>query len=147
MNLITKLAYNALTKTIQAIAPGGVSLRMADYEEGTWSPNPFSLTNLTGTPTVTDAKYTRVGKLVIFQFKINGTSVTSTATQTAIQFKYPIAQASNSDMCSGVSYVTIAPYVATVADSTGGNGTDGSVIWQSNGTGSLVINVLGSYMI
>jgi hypothetical protein len=26
MNLITKLAYNALTKTIQAIAPGGVSI-------------------------------------------------------------------------------------------------------------------------
>jgi hypothetical protein len=26
MNLITKLAYNALTKTIQAIAPGGVSV-------------------------------------------------------------------------------------------------------------------------
>lgn len=28
MNLITKLAYNALTKTIQAIAPGGVSLAL-----------------------------------------------------------------------------------------------------------------------
>lgn len=29
MNLITKLAYNALTKTIQAIAPGGVSIALA----------------------------------------------------------------------------------------------------------------------
>jgi hypothetical protein len=28
MNLITKLAYNALTKTIQAIAPGGVSVAL-----------------------------------------------------------------------------------------------------------------------
>lgn len=33
MNLITKLAYNALTKTIQAIAPGGVSLLMPAVEQ------------------------------------------------------------------------------------------------------------------
>jgi len=74
MNIITKLAYNALTKTIQAIAPGGISFRMPDYEDGSFSATftgPF-------TTTVT-IYYRRVGKMVTLDVpEIGGTSTVAT---------------------------------------------------------------------
>lgn len=79
MNLIQKLAYNPITKAIQAILPGGVSLRLPDYEEGTFN---ALLGGCTTTPTVT-AKYVRSGKNVTITIPAN--TATSNTTACTIQ--------------------------------------------------------------
>lgn len=63
MNLITKLAYNALTKTIQAIAPGGVSIALASSESGRYTPTLTSVSNIAAS-TSSSCLYMRVGKVV-----------------------------------------------------------------------------------
>ena len=63
MNIITKLAYNALTKTIQAIAPGGVSVRLAESESGTYTPIAANGTNMAAVTGLT-GQFIRVGKTV-----------------------------------------------------------------------------------
>lgn len=62
MNLITKLAYNPITKAIQAILPGGVSLKIAQTESGTYTPNASNQTNCTAVPQ--SCMYSRVGNIV-----------------------------------------------------------------------------------
>ena len=52
MNLITKLAYNALTKTIQAIAPGGVSVSLPSLSN-TGEQKDLTITNPMGTGSFT----------------------------------------------------------------------------------------------
>lgn len=63
MNLITKLAYNALTKTIQAIAPGGVSIALASSESGGFTPVAVVGTNMAAVTSLS-GQFIRVGKLV-----------------------------------------------------------------------------------
>jgi hypothetical protein len=63
MNLITKLAYNALTKTIQAIAPGGVLVALASSEAGAYTPVAVNGTNMAAVTALTGI-YSVVGKIV-----------------------------------------------------------------------------------
>ena len=87
MNLITKLAYNALTKTIQAIAPGGVSIPLATSEAGTYTP---ALTNTTAisASTAFASQYMRVGKVVTVSMKVN---ITASGGNSRLRLSLPFA--------------------------------------------------------
>lgn len=68
MNIITKFAYNALTKTIQAIAPGGVSIALpGTYEEGSWTPGIFDASSggNEASYTARGGHFVKVGKMVL----------------------------------------------------------------------------------
>jgi hypothetical protein len=78
MNLITKLAYNALTKTIQAIAPGGVSVALpGEYLYGSWVPSDNSGAGLSFT--VFDCTYIKIGKKVFIEGSITWPATASGA--------------------------------------------------------------------
>lgn len=86
MNLITKLAYNALTKTIQAIAPGGVSIGVPTEESGTFT---ASFTGITASAMAVTVSYARVGNIVTLFFPTataaaNAASTPSTTATSAI---------------------------------------------------------------
>lgn len=77
MNLITKLAYNALTKTIQAIAPGGVSIGVPSLDN-VGIQKDLTITNPMGSGSFTvnravGFKY-RSGNAWRFRFNISVTS-------------------------------------------------------------------------
>lgn len=93
MNLITKFAYNALTKTIQAIAPGGSkSLQLTDYEEGTFTPTFKGSTSgaTEATYTAREGIYKRIGRCVFFQLAMDISSAAGLTGDTNIGgFPYP----------------------------------------------------------
>jgi len=66
-----------------------------DYEEGTWTPTLSSITNWTGTPTTTYAKYIKIGKSVFMEFQFSGT-VTAGSTATYFIITLPITATSTS---------------------------------------------------
>jgi hypothetical protein len=77
-----KLSGNVVVASGQGIdfsaTPGtGTSELLADYEEGTWTPN---LTNMTvvGSPSVAGT-YTKIGRFVYFECRVSSTSIASTA--------------------------------------------------------------------
>ena len=64
-----------------------------DYEEGTWTPSFSGTSNLTGTPSISNATYTKTGNRVIWQFQASGYSATSSATLTYFICTFPFTQA------------------------------------------------------
>jgi hypothetical protein len=67
-----------------------------DYEEGTWSSTVENGANLSGTGTLDQALYTKVGRLVTVSGRITGFSVTSTNTTTYPVVTLPFAMTANS---------------------------------------------------
>jgi len=63
-----------------------------DYEEGTWTTTVSAVTNFTGTPTLSDGRYTKVGNLVSLQGKFSGT-VTTANLLTYFAFTIPFSPA------------------------------------------------------
>jgi hypothetical protein len=73
-----------------------------DYEEGTWTttfdPSPV---NMSGTPTLSQAVYTKVGRLVTIAGLITGYSITNTNTATYPVLNLPFAMTGNSAVVTG----------------------------------------------
>jgi hypothetical protein len=67
-----------------------------DYEEGTWSPNVDTFTNMTGTPSYSAAKYTKIGNKCFFTVNVSGLTVTTNGSTTRFYITFPFT-ASNSD--------------------------------------------------
>jgi hypothetical protein len=63
-----------------------------DYEEGTWTTSVSGVTNFTGTPTLTEGRYTKIGNLVSLQGKFSGT-VTTANLLTYFAFTIPFSPA------------------------------------------------------
>jgi hypothetical protein len=108
MNLITKLAYNALTKTIQAIAPGGVSVVMSESYSGVYTPTISNTTNVAAS-TMRQAFFTKVNNVVTVYGTIE-IDPTSGAAATSFNLSLPIASnlATSYDL-SGVGVVYYTP--------------------------------------
>jgi len=75
-----------------------------DYEEGTWTTVFGTLANLTGTPVLTEARYTKIGNLVSLSGKITGTTVTSAGTETTIILDLPFLMDTITAIAVGSSY-------------------------------------------
>jgi hypothetical protein len=97
-----------------------------DYEEGTWTTTFGSQGNLTGTPVLTNGIYRKIGQLVFLEGKITGLSITSTDTQTYIQFSIPIAMNSNStnQVGNAYTYISTTDISGVITDWTSGDKTN-----------------------
>jgi len=67
-----------------------------DYEEGTWSPDVGTFTNMTGTPGYSAAKYTKIGNKCFFTVNVSGLTVTTNGSITRFYITFPFT-ASNND--------------------------------------------------
>ena len=79
----------------------GAANLLDDYEEGTWTTTFSDLTNLTGTAALSEATYTKIGRVVHIEALITGTSVTTTGTTTVINFQLPFSASANSSRFLG----------------------------------------------
>ena len=69
-----------------------------DYEEGTWTPNVGTFTNMTGTPGYTAANYTKVGNKCFFSAYVSGLTVTTNGNLTRFYINYPLTASNTSGM-------------------------------------------------
>jgi len=97
-----------------------------DYEEGTWTPSYANTNNISGTPTLSNATYTKTGNRVIWQFQISGLSITSSATQTYFVSGYPFTQASA--LSSGVIHSSAYGVTGSMQAN---NTTAGYFVWPA----------------
>jgi hypothetical protein len=115
---------NGLTFPATQVASAGANT-LDDYEEGTWTTTFNSPNNLTGTPTLDQAIYTKVGRLVTITGLITGYSITSTdvATYPVINVPFPMVgnQASVTGSVFGVVGSTYLSGAAT--DNSSGDNT------------------------
>lgn len=92
----TGVNYIKFNPTQTAISDGNA---LDDYEEGTWSPT-FSFDSGSASQTVVSAKYVKIGKVVILNFRVNFSSA-STATNPRIT-NLPFAVSDGAADSSGV---------------------------------------------
>ena len=81
-----------------------------DYEEGTWSGTP-NTSNVTGTPTMLKQTYTKIGRKVFIQLKMEATIVAAN-TRTFFSFVMPFSTPNNDDVFTGggQSEATTSPF-------------------------------------
>jgi hypothetical protein len=74
----TTPTLNGITFPATAV-PSADANTLDDYEEGTWTPAYGGGANITGTPTFSQAVYTKVGRLVTLSFKSSVNATTGNA--------------------------------------------------------------------
>jgi hypothetical protein len=100
--------------------PSADANTLDDYEEGTWTATYIAGDNITGTPTLSQGRYTKVGNIVNVSGKITAT-VTSSNTFTYTIFPLPFTPAyittgsavSNSNVRVGTIQLTAAGNITT----------------------------------
>lgn len=86
--------------------PGtGTSELLADYEEGTWTTTVSDTSNFTGTPTLSNGKYTKVGRLVTIEGKFSGTVTVANVT-TYFKFTLPFSRSATTDGGAGFVFTS-----------------------------------------
>ena len=88
-----------------------------DYEEGTWTTTIPAAANITGTPTLSEARYTKVGRLVTLEGFFSA-QTTSSNTNTYWTFTLPFVTAANSSGACGAAKQESNFIVGAVSDST-----------------------------
>jgi hypothetical protein len=121
-----------------------------DYEEGTWTTTFSTTTNLTGTPVLEDAKYTKIGNLVYCEGRISGISTSASGVRTIVVFTVPFSQALSSVRAIGSVFVEqTQESVGVVNDAAGGNNNQFAIIipadLQFNGAGGVAYNFSLTY--
>jgi hypothetical protein len=119
-----------------------------DYEIGSWTPTIDSAVNLSGTPSIDKAIYTKVGDLVTIQVSITGYSITSATTQTYFRTTLPFGTDTNNPAAVGSARTTNATATGFVANWTGSNNTQMLVNFNSdcvNSSGSVTIEYTLTY--
>jgi hypothetical protein len=107
---------------------GMTSELLADYEEGTWTPTPVSITVVTGTPVYT-GRYTKIGRQVTIDINMTGLSGTITIPSGASFTGLPYTSGTN-------SWGVYGNYGAAT--------TGGFCIMSSGGT-TLYLSTAGTY--
>jgi hypothetical protein len=101
--------------------PGtGTSELLADYEEGTWTTSLSSVVNFTGTPTLDEARYTKVGRIVEIEGRFTGT-VTLSATLTYFIFTIPFSTSGNVSGATGTIVSNTNLKIGAVLDASTGS--------------------------
>ena len=107
----------------------------------TWTVNATATTNLTGTPSYTDIRYSQVGDQVVGSCYITGFSETNPSVTTVMTFDLPVATAINHGGIGG-SGLFITGY-GWHAGNTIISGGAASVRWNSQTTGGAITVYLG----
>jgi hypothetical protein len=99
-NLKMMTAGKGIDFSANTHAAGMTSELLNAYEEGTWTTTFPNQSNITGTLTLSNGKYTRIGRLVTIEGKFSG-NVTALLTLTFFQFTLPIARGATTDSGAG----------------------------------------------
>ena len=116
-----------------------------DYEEGTWTTTFQTPTNLTGTPTLSGATYTKIGRLVTITGSITGYTATSSNTLTYPVFNVPFPMVSgNLSPLSGAGILSVGAIFAcgTFVDNSSGDATSVALVFPA--VGMTTTGVVGS---
>lgn len=91
-NLVQGTAAKGINFTANTPAAGMTSQLLNWYEEGTWTTTVSAASNITGTPTLANGRYVRVGKQIFIQgrFSVN---VTLSAVDVTFAFTHPFTKA------------------------------------------------------
>ncbi len=118
------------------------------YVTGTWTPGLGLSANLTGTPTVSQAVYVRIGRKVTFEVAITGLSVTASNTLTVLEFTVPLTRTSAGILVLGSAYtVSNNVVVAAALVHNGGNADNAYCQWMSGAQiGAVTIHLGGYYL-
>ena len=88
-----------------------------DYEEGTWTTSVPAALNITGTPSLTEGRYTKIGRLVTIEGYFSA-QVTSSNANTYWTFTLPFVTASNNSGACGAAKQEANFIVGAVSDAT-----------------------------
>jgi hypothetical protein len=91
-----------------------------DYEEGTWTTTVSTTSNITGTPTLSNARYTKIGNLVTLEGTFSA-QVTSSNQITYWVFTIPFVTAALTSGACGATKQEANYIVGAVSDSTAGS--------------------------
>jgi hypothetical protein len=97
-------------------SPSADANTLDDYEEGTWISTVTIPINVTGTPTLSNARYTKIGNLVSLEGTFTAV-VTSSNQTTYWLFTVPFLQAANSSGACGCAKQENIYIVGAVSDS------------------------------
>ena len=121
-NLVIGTAGNGIDFSASPSAPGMTSELLDDYEEGAWTTTYGATSNLTGSPSLRDALYTRIGRTVHLE-GIFDVTVTTGSTLTYFVFNLPIGTAANASGTTGVLSSNSGLKIGSCVDaSSAGNG-------------------------
>jgi len=101
-NLVIGTAGKGIDFSIDPSAPGMTSELLDDYEEGTWTAGWQGGANVTGTPTLSQGKYTKIGWQVTLQ-GIWTIDVTLPATEMFGAFTIPFPRDEAADRTVGIA--------------------------------------------
>jgi hypothetical protein len=102
-----------------------------DYEEGTWTSTVSGQTNITGTPTLSNARYTKIGNLVSLEGTFTAT-VTSSNLVTFWLFTIPFLSASNASGACGSAKQENLYVVGAVSDSSGSSNNQAYISFSAS---------------
>ena len=134
----TSLGLNPVTINATGIAfDSGTSNTLDDYEEGTWTPM-LSAENLGTGNFVPNSPnggfYTKIGKVVFFQFNLSGTWTNGTASGTAQILNLPFLVAGPGDRPGNSAYAPVAMPYADGFDHIAGIITTGGLCFPGTST-------------
>lgn len=116
-NLAFSTAGNGIDFSANTHAAGMTSELLNDYEEGTWTTSLTSIGNFTGTPTLDNAYYTKIGRIVQIEGRFSGT-VTSSATLTYFIFSIPFSTIGNISGATGTVVSNSGLKIGAILDPT-----------------------------
>jgi hypothetical protein len=146
----TTPSLNGITFPATQVASAGANT-LDDYEEGTWTTTFQSPTNLTGTPTLSGATYTKIGRLVTLTGSITGYTVTSSNTLTYPVFNVPFSMVGGVlSPLSGAGILSIGAIFVCGAfvDNSSGDATSVALVFPAVGmttsgaTGSITFTLV-----
>lgn len=148
--IIGTTGYTGLTGPTGYTGPTGIS-PLTTFASVDWSPLISSLSNLTGTPVVTNGIYQRMDGVVRASVEISGLTVMNLAL-ISFRFSFPIPSATNSTKPVGiVSARNIGAFtnvdVGGVFDSSAAENITGIVYWTARFTGRVSIQLFFEYQV
>jgi hypothetical protein len=102
-----------------------------DYEEGTWTTTIGGTANITGTPTLSDAKYTKIGRLVTLEGYFSA-QTTSSNTNTYWTFSLPFVTSSNSSGACGAAKQENNFIVGAVSDTSSASNNNAYISYSAS---------------
>jgi len=150
LGVVKDVFIGGFVNAVSGISFDGGTNKLSTYvDRSSWTPTIADLTNLTGTESVSDASYARVGPMVRYQFQITSLSVTAKSIQTSFSFTLPISAASNTELIHGGGYAITSTTSLRSAlmgeDNSGANATEGAIYTIPYEAGAVTFIVNGWY--
>jgi hypothetical protein len=119
---------------------------LADYEEGTWTPV-FESLDASFTYTEQYGSYTKVGRLVIAQFRLKVNAATGTVTNAVNIAGLPFTSASLSALSGGGVAMGLQNFTGFVVAGSSGNNSTTVTLWKQGTTSQpLAVDTAGVFL-